>query len=193
MITKLSLQMPPNSVFQPVTSAFQNNLTFTEYLLGILKKLNEVIAVTNENSQYIKDFDAKYQELLTEFTELKTEFEGLKDEILAEVSVKLENFYNSVENEISLAVNYLKAYTDSKCAILDNKIDQVVLGNIDVIDPTTGVVSPLQEVLNNIAGVGADNLTATEYDALELTATAYDAYDLSAFDYDYHAKSILTA
>lgn len=193
MITKLSLQMPPNSVFQPVTSAFQNNITFTEYLLGILKKLNETIAVTNENSEYIKEFDSKYQELLTEFAELKSEFEGLKEDILNEVTQKLSDFYASVENEIALAVNYMRAYTDSKYAILDNKIDQVTLGNIKLIDPTTGLMTPLQDVINNISGVGADNLTATEYDALELSATSYDGYDISAFDYDYHAKTILMA
>ena len=191
MINKLNLDIPPNSMFQPVTSEFRNNLTFAEFLLGVLKKLNEVIAVTNANSEYIKEFDNKYQELLTEFAELKTEFEGLKADILAEVSTTLEQFYQQVENEITLAVNYLKSYSDANDAILNNRIDQITLGNIEIIDPTTGLLSPLQEVINNIAGVGADNLTATEYDELETTATAYDALEISAFDYDYHGKSIL--
>lgn len=193
MIEKLSLRMPPNSMFQPVTSEFKNNITFTEFLLGVLKKLNETIAETNANSEYIKDFDAKYQELLTEFNELRTEFDGLKDEIIAEVSQKLTDFYAQVENEINLAINYLKAYSDANDAILNNKIDQITLGAIELIDPTTGVLTPLQEVINNIAGTGRDALTATEYDALDLTATTYDGYDITAFDYDYHSKALLTA
>lgn len=193
MIKKLSLRMPPNSMFQPVTSEFRNNITFTEFLLGVLKKLNETIAETNANSEYIKGFDAKYQELLTEFNELRTEFNGLKEDIVAEVSQKLTDFYAQVENEINIAVNYLKSYSDANDAILNNRIDQIVLGNIELIDPTTGILTPLQDVINNIAGTGRDALTATEYDALELTATAYDGYDITAFDYDYHSKALLTA
>lgn len=193
MITKISLTMPPNSIFQPVTSDFQNNITFTEFLLGVLKKLNEVIVETNYNSEYIKDFDEKYQTLLAEFNELRNEFDGLKDDILESVNAELNTFKQSIEDEITLAVNYLKAYSDANDAILNNRIDQIVLGNIEVIDPTTGVLSPLQDVINNIAGTGRDALTATEYDGLELTATAYDGYDITAFDYDYHGKAILTA
>ena len=193
MITKISLTMPPNSIFQPVTSDFQNNITFTEFLLGVLKKLNEVIVETNYNSEYIKDFDEKYQTLLAEFNELRNEFDGLKEDILESVNAELNTFKQSVEDEIALAVNYLKAYSDANDAILNNRIDQIVLGNIEVIDPTTGVLSPLQDVINNIAGTGRDALTATEYDGLELTATAYDGYDITAFDYDYHGKAILTA
>lgn len=193
MITKISLTMPPNSIFQPVTSDFQNNITFTEFLLGVLKKLNEVIVETNATSEYIKDFDEKYQTLLSEFNELRTEFDGLKDDILESVDAELKAFKQSVEDEISLAVNYLKAYSDANDAILNNRIDQIILGDIEVIDPTTGILSPLQDVINNIAGTGRDALTATEYDGLELTATAYDGYDISAFDYDYHGKAILMA
>ena len=59
-------------------------------------------------------------------------------------------------------------------------------------DPTTGVLSPLQTVLDNLYGsTREDALTATEYDALDLTATAYDAYDLTAFDYDKYGKTLL--
>ena len=76
---------------------------------------------------------------------------------------------------------------------MSNKIDQITLGNIELIDPTTGLLTPLQDVINNIAGTGRDAITASEYDALDLTATTYDGYDITAFDYDYHAKTLLTA
>jgi len=193
MIQKLSIVLPPNSMFQPISSDFKNNLTFSEYLLGVLKKVNEVIAQSNEQAEYIAEFDAKYQELLTEFTELKQEFNNLKDDIVSDVTAKLNDFYQKIEDEITLAVNYLKAYSDANDAILNNKIDQITLGNIELIDPTTGLLTPLQDVINNIAGTGRDALTASEYDALDLTATTYDGYDITAFDYDYHGKTLLTA
>ena len=193
MIQKLSIVLPPNSMFQPTSSDFRNNLTFSEYLLGVLKKVNEIIAQSNEQAEYIAEFDTKYQELLTEFNELKQEFNGLKDDIVSDVVNKLNDFYQKIEDEITLAINYLKAYSDANDAILNNKIDQITLGNIEVIDPTTGLLTPLQDVINNIAGTGRDALTASEYDALNLTATAYDGYDITAFDYDYHSKTLLTA
>ena len=193
MIQKLSIVLPPNSMFQPTSSDFRNNLTFSEYLLGVLKKVNEVIAQSNEQAEYIAEFDTKYQELLTEFNDLKQEFNGLKDDIVSDVVNKLNDFYQKIEDEITLAINYLKAYSDANDAILNNKIDQITLGNIEVIDPTTGILTPLQDVINNIAGTGRDALTASEYDALDLTATAYDGYDITAFDYDYHSKTLLTA
>lgn len=193
MITKLSLDIPPNSMFQPVTSDFMNNITFTEYLLGVLNKVNECVEEINRVSAYITDFDTKYQELLTEFNELRTEFDGLKEDILTSVNAELTAFKTVVDNEINQSVAYLKAYSDANDAILDNKIEQITLGDIELIDPTTGVLSPLQDVINNIAGVGRDGLTATEYDTLELTATTYDGYAISAYDYDYHGKTILTA
>ena len=200
MIEKLSLQLPPNSMFQPVTSEFRNNITFTEFLLGVLKKLNETITEVNAVSQYITDFDNKYQELLREFEEVKDEFDaleqefdGLEQEIVDAVSVKLTEFYAKVETEISVAVNYLKAYSDTNDQALSDRIDQIVLGDIQVIDPTTGMLEPLQEVINNIAGTGRDALTSTEYDVLEITATTYDGYQISAYDYDYHGKAILMA
>lgn len=200
MIEKLSLELPPSRMFQPITSDYHNNLTFVEFLLGVLKKLNEVIVETNANAEYIKDFDQKYQELLAafnaleaEFNALRDEFDGLKDDILDAVSAKLTEFYQQVQDQISIAVNYLKAYSDANDAIINNRIDQIVLGNIELIDPTTGVLTPLQDVINNIAGTGRDALTATEYDALELTATTYDGYEITAYDYDYHSKAILTA
>ena len=200
MIEKLSLQLPPNSMFQPVTSEFRNNITFTEFLLGVLKKLNETITEVNAVATYITDFDTKYQELLKEFDEVKAEFEaleqefdGLEQQIVDAVSVKLTEFYAKVENEISVAVNYLKAYSDTNDQALSDRIDQIVLGDIQLIDPTTGMLEPLQEVINNIAGTGRDALTSTEYDALEITATTYDGYQISAYDYDYHSKAILMA
>ena len=64
--------------------------------------------------------------------------------------------------------------------------------NITLYDPTTGILSPLQVVIDNIYGTSReDALTATEYDALQLTATAYDAYAVSAFDYDMYGKTLL--
>jgi hypothetical protein len=85
----------------------------------------------------------------------------------------------------------LIAYTDSAEARLQAQIEAIQVGAINVIDPTTGVLSPIQTVINNLAGSSADALTANEYDVLNLTATAYDNYDITAYDYDFKGKALL--
>ena len=89
-----------------------------------------------------------------------------------------------------------KAYTDSVAAGLEQEIQEISIGQISVFDPTTGLYSPLQTVIDNLYDLGrTDALTATEYDTLDdgepLTATAYDAYTLSAYEYDNNGKSLL--
>ena len=166
-------------------------MTYAEFLLGILKKMNEIIAVTNTQQEFIDEFNVKYQELLVEFEKLRSEFDALEDEITASVQAQFDAFEVEVRNLITATQNYLIAYTDSAEARLQAQIEAIQIGDINVIDPTTGVLSPIQTVINNIAGSSADALTASEYDALNLTATAYDNYDITAYDYDFKGKSLL--
>ena len=190
-IEKLSLTTPPSRFFQGLSTDYTNNMTYTEFLLGIMKKLNEVIAQTNTHQKFIDEFETQYNKLLEEFDNLREEMDGLEDEITASVNQQLIDFQESVNNQINLLQTYLVAYSDSGDQILQNQIDSIQVGAINIIDPTTGILTPIQEVINNIAGSNANNLTATEYDALELTATTYDSYDISAYDYDFNGKAIL--
>lgn len=192
-IQEFNIQSPPNTLFQGVTTNWQNNLSYQEFLLGVLKKLNEVIVQVNADSKYIADFNAKYVELLAEFEVVKNRVDTLDEEINAEVDAKLEAFQNAVEVQIDTATEYLKAYSDLGDQRLEQEIQNIQLGQIQVIDPTTGITSPLQTVIDNLAGASKDALTATEYDALELTATNYDAKQITAYEYDFNGKAILTA
>ena len=83
-------------------------------------------------------------------------------------------------------------YTDTVGARLEQEIEDVIAGQIEVFDPTTGVLSPIQSVINNLYNISrGDALTATEYGALDLTATEYDAYELTAQQYDMSGKTLL--
>lgn len=192
-VKEINLQSPPNTLFQGISTNWQDNLTYQEFLLGVLKKLNEVITQVNADSEYIAEFNTKYTELLAEFEEVKSRVDTLDEEINAEVDAKLTAFRNAVEVQIDNATEYLKAYSDLGDQRLMQEIQNIQLGQIQVIDPTTGITSPLQTVINNLAGASKDALTATEYDALELTATNYDAKQITAYEYDFYGKAILTA
>lgn len=192
-VKEINLQSPPNTLFQGITTNWQDNLTYQEFLLGVLKKLNEVIAQVNADSEYIAEFNKKYTELLAEFEDVKNKVDTLDEEINAEVDAKLSAFRNAVEIQIDNATEYLKAYSDLGDQRLEQEIQSIQLGQIQVIDPTTGMTSPLQTVINNLAGASQNAVTATEYDGLNLTATAYDAMDITAYDYDFNGKAILMA
>ena len=190
-IEEITIATPPSRLFQGISTNYLDNMTYAEFLLGILKKMNEIIAVTNTQQEFIDEFNVKYQELLVEFEKLRSDFDALEDEITASVQAQFDAFEVEVRNLITATQNYLIAYTDSAEARLQAQIEAIQVGDINVIDPTTGVLSPIQTVINNIAGSSADALTASEYDALNLTASAYDNYDITAYDYDFKGKSLL--
>ena len=190
-IEEITLATPPSRLFQGISTNYLDNMTYAEFLLGILKKMNEIIAVTNTQQEFIDEFNVKYQKLLKDFEQLRTEFDTLEDKITASVQAQFDAFEVEVRNLITATQNYLIAYTDSAEARLQAQIEAIQIGAINVIDPTTGVLSPIQTVINNLAGSSADALTASEYDALNLTATAYDNYDITAYDYDFKGKALL--
>lgn len=185
-------KIPPIGFFEPISVDPKDMMTDVEYLLGILKKLNETIKQVNSNTQFIEDYTGKIEEIEVEIKALRLEMENFEDEINLEISNRFADIQIQLNSMIATALTQANAYTDAKAAQLEQEIQQISVGNITVYDPTTGVLSPLQTVIDNIYGTSReDALTATEYDALQLTATAYDAYDVSAFDYDKYGKTIL--
>lgn len=192
-VKEINLQSPPNTLFQGISTNWQDNLTYQEFLLGVLKKLNEVITQVNADSEYIAEFNTKYTELLAEFEEVKSRVDTLDEKINKEVDAKLTAFRNAVEVQIDNATEYLKAYSDLGDQRLMQEIQNIQLGQIQLIDPTTGITSPLQTVINNLAGASQNAVTASEYDALNLTATSYDGKNITSYDYDFNGKAILMA
>ena len=204
-IEQFTITSPPNTLFQGISTDYHDNLTYVEYLLGVLKKLNEVIAQTNSNTQFIEDYDGRIEALERDFAlvreeierfeaQVESDFEALEESLIQTINNKLIEIRQELLGLIAVYRAESKAYTDTKIAQVEAEIDQILIGQITLRDPTTGLVSPLQTVIDNIYDTTREEaLTATEYDALELTATAYDAYELTAFNYDYYGKTILTA
>lgn len=203
-IEKFTITSPPNTLFQGISTDYHDNLTYVEYLLGVLKKLNEVIEQTNSNTKFIEDYDGRIDALERAFVEVREEivafenqvndnFENLEDELVANINAKITAIKQELLGLISVYRAEAKAYTDTRIAQVEAEIDQILIGQITLRDPTTGLVSPLQTVIDNLYDTTREEaITATEYDGLELTATAYDGYDLTAFNYDYYGKTILT-
>lgn len=204
-ISKFTITSPPNTLFQGISTDYQENLTYVEYLLGVLKKLNEVIEQTNSNTEFIEDYDGRIEALERDFAlvreeierfeeQVNTNFETLEESLTETINKQLASIRQELLGLISVYRAESKAYTDTRIAQVEAEIDNILIGQITVHDPTTGLDSPLQTVINNLYDTTREEaLTATEYDGLELTATTFDSYEITAFNYDYYGKTILTA
>lgn len=186
-------KIPPIGFFEPISADPRDMMTDVEYLLGILKKLNEVIKQTNENTEFINNYSGKIEEIEAEIASLRTEMTAFEKQVIDDITARFDQITVELQSMIATALTQANAYTDAVAANLDQEIREIALGQISVYDPTTGILSPLQTVIDNLYGTTREEaLTATEYDALELTATIYDGYQITAFNYDKYGKSLLT-
>lgn len=185
-------KIPPIGFFEPISVDPKDMMTDVEYLLGILKKLNEMIAQLNSNTKFIEDYAGKIEEIEAEILSLRAEMTEFENEINQSITLQFSQIKLELQSMINTALIQANAYTDSVAARLEEEIEQISIGQISLFDPTTGVYSPLQIVVDNLYNSGRnDALTASEYDGLELTATVYDSEELTATEYDQNGKTLL--
>ena len=167
---------------------YDSEESFLEMLRKFYKYLHELTTASKGMSEDIEEIRS---EVNTFEDDIETEIQKIND-ILVEYDIKIERIRNELRIYVNDQIANLRNYVDSEDALLNERIRQIEIGNINVYDPTTGLYSPIQVVIDNLYDMGRSNaLTATEYDALELSATAYDGYNLTARDYDLNGKSLL--
>ena len=184
--------VPPIGFFEPISVDPRDMMTDVEYLLGILKKLNEMIGQINKNSEFIDKYTGKIEEIEAEIASLRSEMTDFEAQVNTTIATQFATIRLELQAMIATALNQANAYTDLVASSLEHEIQNIAIGQITVYDPTTGTTENLQVVIDNLYNASReDALTATEYDALELTATAYDAYQLTAIEYDREGKVLL--
>ena len=152
--------------------------------------------------QYLHELTKTSKDMSDDITDLRNEMTSFEDEVnqkindinelLVQYDMKIDRIKNELYVYIDDKIINLKNYVDSHDAYLQEQIEQIEVGKINIYDPTTGLYSPLQIVINNLYDMVRSNaLTSSEYDALELTATEYDAEQITARDYDINGKEIL--
>ena len=167
---------------------YDDEESFLEMLRKFYKYLHDLTIATKEISENV-------EEVKTEMSNFEAEInQKIEDinELLAQYDIKIERIRNELYTYVNGEIVNLRNYVDTQDNLLNEKIRQIEIGNIKIFDPTTGLYSPLQIVIDNLYDMNRANaLTASEYDALELSATAYDGYDLTAREYDINGKSLL--
>lgn len=185
-------KIPPIGFFEPISTDPKDMMTDVEYLLGILKKLNEVIIQVNSNTEFIDEYTGKIEEIEAEIGNLKTEMTNFENQIITDINTRFMQIKTELQSMIASALIQANAYTDSVASNLDSKIQQISVGQITVYDPTSGILNNLQDTLDNMYGATREEaITAGEYDALEITATTYDGYEITAFNFDRYGKTLL--
>ena len=191
-ITPIPIPPSRSTIFQPVSTCWKDNLTYIEFLLGLLKKLNEVVEATNANSEWINSYSGRIEEIEAQVAALYKDFDQFKIDVNNSITTQFNQIKVDLEAQIQSTIQYLQAYTDAKAEELHQEIIAVSTGTITVFNPVTGQEDNLQNTINSLFDQGRDNaITAQEYDSLELTATAYDDYEITAADFDYNAKKLL--
>lgn len=152
--------------------------------------------------QYLHELTEASKEMSDDIVELRDEMSSFEKQINLEIQ-RINELLTSYDMKIDRIANELYVYVDDKLINLKNHVDSqdnylreriedIEVGKINVYDPTTGLYSPLQIVIDNIYDMGRSNaLTSSEYDALELTATKFDSYQITAREYDINGKEIL--
>ena len=175
-----------------IPAGFDDSVSYLQMLSGILAKQKEIIKQLNINTEFIKSWDEDLTELQARMSALEAEMTDFKNEVNANIEAKFVILKNELIGLIASGMSEIKAYIDTQVSRLDGRIDNIAIGQITVYDPTTGVISPLQQVINNFYDSARENaLTATEFDGLDLSATAFDAYEITAFEFDNDGKTIL--
>lgn len=163
-----------------------------ESFLQMLRKFYQYLHELTKASKEMSDDIDELRNEMTSFEEQINDEIVRINELLEEYDLKIDRVANQLKVYVNGEVANLRTYVDSQDSILDARIKDIEIGKINLYDPTTGLYSPIQTVVNNLYDMSRQGaITAGEYDALELTATAYDAYDLTANDYDTNAKTLL--
>ena len=168
---------------------------YIKNIAGDVSKLTEeyttLINSFEELKNYVDEYLVDVEDLKIAIRDINNELDLIADETHTNTA-RIEQVNNNLTSLINNNFTILKNYVDNQVEILNNKIDNIQIGQIEIYDPTTGIISPLQTVVNNLYGVSnKDGLTASEFDALDLTASGFDAYQITAYEFDSQGKIIL--
>ena len=187
-------------------TSYLMSMTYLEQITWICNyintKINEAISGIKPFEEYVTNKLNEFQEILNSYVssldDVKTDIIEINNilsehnRFIIELNNKIDNNFEETKTLIANNFDRLKSYVDYNDSLLNQKIENIQIGEIQIYDPTTGILSPLQEVINNLYGVSnKDGLTASEFDGLDLTATAFDSYQITAYEFDSQGKVIL--
>lgn len=172
--------------------AFDESLSYLEELSAILAKLNETITQTNINTEIAEEYERYLNEIKEQVGLLEYEFNVFKEQTSNELNTEFQQLsteiYGYIQNQFA-SINYQISLRFDE---IEQQIADIIAGDIQVHDPTTGLLSPIQVVIDNIYDMNRSNaITCTEFDGIELTATEFDGTEITAFNFDTNGRELI--
>ena len=198
-----NVKISPCCVINNLPMAFGDGLSYLEVQCTILNKLNEVINQVNINTDFINNWQNNLDEINERLTNLENEFDNLEDNVYKYIDDKflqaynelltmINNMFQSIKDSLNADLLELKIYIDNKDKELQEQIDNIVIGKIDVYNPVNGKIENIQNVINDIYGYlryGA--ITCTEFDVSGITAQEFDNLNLTTSEFDLNSKNYI--
>lgn len=195
------IDLVPELNYGTLSLDFNDKLTNLEVLSSMQKSINEVINIVNGFESSANEYtDTQIAIVNQTIADLRISLNNSISNLNAQLTTNLNNAVVDLEEQIETVNTECLEYTNVKVSALKKYVDEndeelrreIVEAVPYVLDPSTGVYSPIQIALNNIFNAYKPNaITAEEYDALLLTAQNYDAKSIKAYDYDMSAKILL--
>ena len=197
--------MFPNQFYgcSPFYTFAIQNFPFLEKDFDALNDYQMMSQIFKYLDEKIKEVDEKYggvyetvEKIEGDFETFKTEVNQtiatFKTEVLRDFQSQMDNQYNRVIELLNQYQIVFRAYVDSQINIVNERIDEIEVGAVNVYNPLTGLVEPITKVIDDLYNQLRYNaITSSEYDGLELTATEYDGYMITADNFDLNGKTIL--
>lgn len=173
--------------------AVENEIyTFEQQIREAFARLEQQItadvelALTEIRTEVTAAIRQMQQEVTQQLADFVVQFQQLKSEVQAEINRLLGIVNRAIED----LQNQLQANNEFVFAYVEDRLEEFKAlipdyENIYVYNPYRGVVTHLQQAINDLYSVAAIwGLTAAQYDSLGLTADEYDNMDLTAIAYD---------
>lgn len=177
-----------NYIDKEIIPKINENANLTNELIGKIDIVQQELVKIKE---YVDKYLVDIEEIKAQIIIINSAIETLSNSIVL-TNNKIDQIHDELIGVINQDFNILKNYIDTEVGILNDRIDNIEIGEIEIYNPTNGLLQPLQEVINDLYEItNKDGLTASEFDALDLTATAFESYDITAYEFDSEGKIIL--
>lgn len=171
--------------------SFDNSLSYLEMLCAIQSKLKEVIEQLNFNTDVIKNIDVNFNQIYQILNELDTKIDTENNKLY----VKIVNMINELESKVYKYVNnesaILKNYINNEVLKLHDKIEKLIVGQVTMVNPFTGQISPVTDVVYTLTQFHQNGVTCSYFDSLELTCNTFDEKEITAYEFDFNSANIL--
>lgn len=172
---------------------YDDTLSYYEQLCKFANKLNELVdALNNFNADVEEMVDNKIA-ILKEYVDIENK---KQDELNKE---KFNDVYSFIETKINEVYAYIrngdkiiKNYIDAEILKLKEWVNEAILGNIIIYDPTTGYNNTLEVVMAHIYdGLRYWGINCYQFDGAENTCNQLDGHCYTALEFDANSLQIL--